>query len=105
MIVTIRVRARRNRSGSLLEWHPDDEPRARDLLDDHRAVVTLLYTVVDRRKLSDEQVVMTLEIVERTRRVDRVQLHDDVSRDLPLDRLQSVREKIESNVGGEGVHA
>ena len=105
MIVAIRVRARRNRAGSLLEWHPDDEERARELLDDHRAAITLLYRVIDRRKLSDEQVVLTMEIVEQTKRVYRVQLHDGVGRDLPLDRLQSVREAIEATVEDDRAHA
>lgn len=59
--VRLRVRARRNQSGSLLEWHPDDEDTAKSALNSPWALIRDLYGAVDRSTVSDGDLVAVVE--------------------------------------------
>jgi hypothetical protein len=57
----LRVRARRNQNGSLLEWHPDDEDAAKSALHTPWALIRDLYGAVDRSTVSDGDLVAVVE--------------------------------------------
>ncbi|WP_228841850.1 hypothetical protein [Haloarcula sp. CBA1127] len=59
--VRLRVRARRNQNGSVLEWHPEDEADAKDALDSPWALIRDLYGAVDRSTVSDGDLVAVVE--------------------------------------------
>ena len=103
-VTRVRVRARRNKHGTVLEWHPADEDDAKRLLWKPHFAVTLLYRAVDRSRVSDSQVVATLKVLPESHRVDSIEV--PISRDaLSLSEMQSLRENIEEVCHGEAVHA
>jgi len=96
---TLRLRARRNANGVVLEFHPDDRPVAEDLLEDHRMVLKTIYSAVDRSKVSDKQEVGTITVLpfsgEYTVRVD-----SDSRRDLDLPQLERVNDQLAEFISG-----
>jgi len=96
---TLRLRARRNANGVVLEFHPDDRPVAEDLLEDHRMVLKTIYNVVDRSRVSDEQEVGTITVLPFSGDYS-VRFDSDARRDLELSQLERVNDQLSDFITG-----
>jgi len=102
--IRIRVRARRNLAGTVLEWHPADEEDAKELLYKPHFVITLLYRAVDRSRVSDCDIVARLEVLPRSHQLDSIDV--PAKRDaLSIQQMSSIRADIEQFCRGEPAHA
>ena len=78
--VRLRVRARRNQQGSILEWHPEDEGNAKEALASPWALVRDLYDAVDRSTVADGDLVAIVEAWPRSGDVIDVLVLDEHAR-------------------------
>jgi hypothetical protein len=91
---SLRVRARRNQNGSLLEWHPADVDEVEELLEKPGLVIVTLYELVDRRLVSDGDVVATVDVWPVSGEVEEIQVQEDVHRDRSAWIVDDVRQSI-----------
>ena len=96
----LRIRARRARQGSILEWHPADEDDARDLLEKHALVIKTIYDLVDRRQVSDGDVVAVIEIWPASGSIEDIEVPDEIRRDRSQWVLDDVRASVQDYAGG-----
>lgn len=96
----LRIRARRGKRGSILEWHPADEDDARELMENHALVVTTIYELVDRRKVSDGDVVATIAIWPKSGSIEDIEVPDEYLRDRSQWVLDDVRASVQDYAGG-----
>jgi hypothetical protein len=87
--IRLRIRARRNEHGSLLEWHPSDEADAKEALDSPWALVRDCYDAVDRSTVSDGDLVAVVEAWPRSGDViDVIVLEAHARSDSATERLR-----------------
>lgn len=101
--VTLRIRARRNNGGSVLEWHPDDADHARELLAAPKQIVIEAYALVRRSHVSDEQVVVEIEAWPGSGAIESIDVDDDVAT-APSTTVDNAREKMRRRAM-EGIRA
>jgi len=87
--VRLRVRARRNQQGSILEWHPDDEGNAKEALASPRALIRDLYGAVNRSTVVDGDLVAVVEAWPRSGDViDVIVLEEHARSESTTERLR-----------------
>lgn len=94
----LRVQARRNATGTLLRWHPDDRDEAGQLLDRPLMVIVPLFDVVDRRHVADGDIVATLRVWPRSGELEEVSINEDCHRSRA--RLQATRDDLHRYADG-----
>ncbi|WP_367175064.1 hypothetical protein [Haloarcula rubripromontorii] len=97
---TLRLRARRNGNGVVLEYHPEDRPVAESMLDDHRMALKTLYSAVDRSKVSDKQVVGEITVFPFSGQYS-LEFESDARRDLALSQLERVNNQLSEFITGD----
>lgn len=96
----LRVRARRNQKGSLLEWHPEDADEAEDVLERPALVIVTLYELVDRRAVSDGDVVATVVAWPASGEIEDIDVGEDVHRDRSEWIVDDVHQSIDRYARG-----
>lgn len=99
--VTLRVRARRNRGGSILEWHPDDAEQAEELFEMPKQVIIECYDLISRSHVADGDVVVTFEVWPRSGYIEDIDV-DDRYEYPPTISVMDARENIRRQAGGVG---
>ncbi|NHN64323.1 hypothetical protein G9463_13595 [Haloarcula sp. JP-Z28] len=93
--VRLRVRARRNQHGSVLEWVPEDEADAKAALDSPWALIRDLYGAIDRSTVADGDLVAVVAAWPRSGDVIDVIVLDEHA------RSESATERLRMQVSAE----